>query len=411
MRRLASRMPLTWVVAWRYMVGQRSKLLDSTARAAFVATTMGVTAMVIALALMTGYSEDLEQKLLGLQAEIHALPIDSSIDLDSDPRLEDVAQLPGVARLGRVAYGSGALAPGGNGRDNDEVIVFLRGVDAASDPTIDHPARLAPDENGIPGVMLGTELGRSLDLAEGDLVRLVVLDQRGRRPRFRYRSVRVAGTFSIGFAEFDSSWLVLERTVLQALHGAMGTEFIELHLEPDTDAEAVAAAAGLVLGNDYIVQSPRALNRELFQALSLQKLLLFLVLGLIVVVSTFNIVSTLVILVRERMRDIGVLGALGLEPRQLWTVFTSYGLLLGSLGTAAGVTIGTLASWILTRFELIRFGPEVAAIYFIDSVPFRTEVLDLVAVVSFSLLVTLAACSLPAYRAASMVPSDALRYE
>ncbi len=393
------------------MVGQRSKLLDSTARAAFVATTMGVTAMVIALALMTGYSEDLEQKLLGLQAEVHALPIDNQVDLDTDPRLAEAARLPGVARLGRVAYGSGALAPGGRGPKGDEVIVFLRGVDGASDPTIDDPERLAPDERGIPGVLLGTELQRTLGLAENDIARLVVLDQRGRRPRFRYRSVRIVGTFTIGFAEFDSSWVILDRTVLQALHGATGTEFVELHLTPDADPEVVTADAGVVLGGDYVVQSPRALNRELFQALALQKLLLFLVLGLIVVVSTFNIVSTLVILVRERMRDIGVLGALGLEPRQLWAIFTTYGLLLGGIGTVAGVAIGATASWILTRFELIRFGPEVAAIYFIDSVPFRVEALDLVAIVSFSMLVTLAACSLPARRAASMVPSDALRYE
>jgi len=139
--------------------------------------------------------------------------------------------------------------------------------------------------------------------------------------------------------------------------------------------------------------------------------MLFIVLGLIVLVSTYNVASTLVVLVRERMRDLGALGALGLSPVRLSRVFLLYGGFLGGLGTILGVAIGWTACWVLTTFELIRFDSEVAAIYFISSVPFRVRPGDLLAIVVFTLLVTLRACWKPARRASRIEPAVALRYE
>jgi lipoprotein-releasing system permease protein len=153
------------------------------------------------------------------------------------------------------------------------------------------------------------------------------------------------------------------------------------------------------------------MNGELFTALRLQQFILFLVLGLIVVVSTFNVASTLVVLVRERMRDIGLLGALGLRPGRLRMIFLLYAAFLGGLGTLLGVALGCGTSWVLTRFELIRFDAEVAAIYFIRSVPFRVELADVLAIVAFAFGVTLLAGFFPAWRAARVEPSSALRYE
>lgn len=406
--RARARLPLVALIAWRYMAHPRSRVLSATAWAALLATALGVTAMVVAMALMTGYSEDLERKLVGLQAEISAVPLELEIDTRSDPRIAAAGALESVASVGRAGFGDGALA-GPNGED---VVVFLRGVDPHSDPRVERPEQLAPGSGGLPRILVGTELGRSLGLEVGGRTRLVVMDPRGRRPRFRYKSVEVGGTFTTGFSEFDRAWVVLDREVLAELRGPSGLgEVVEFHLADGADADVAAARIAELLGEDFAVHSPKALNRDLFMALDLQKLGLFVVIGLIVLVSTFNIASTLVILVRERMRDIGVLSAIGFEPRQMVAVFVVYGVLLGGFGIAFGAGCGTAISWLLTHFEVISFGPEVAAIYFIDAVPFRVRPQDLAAVVGFASLITLAVCIWPAMRAARIRPADALRYE
>jgi lipoprotein-releasing system permease protein len=193
--------------------------------------------------------------------------------------------------------------------------------------------------------------------------------------------------------------------------GGQAVDLVELTLADPAQAPRTAESVAALLGDSYVVTDWQQLNRELFAALKLQQVVLFVVLGLIVLVSTFNVASTLVVLVRERMRDIGVLGALGLRAGQLRLVFLAYGGFLGILGTLLGVAAGSALCWVLTTFELIRFEPEVAAIYFIKSVPFRVQPLDLAAIVGFSLLVTLVACGGPAWRAARLDPSSALRYE
>ncbi len=409
---LHRRLPLAWAIAWRYMLGKRSQILSSTAWAAFFATALGVTAMVVAMALMTGYTEDLQRKLIGLQGELIASPlVREGFERDA-VALERAADLAGVARAGRVAYGEGSLS---SQQQPEGVSVVLRGTDPDYDPMARKvgvaPAALAPDTKGVPGALLGKELQRQLAVEPGDVLRLVVLDLGGRRPRFRYRSIRFAGAFATGFAEFDASWVILDREVLLRARGETGLDVMELKLEDPKATEAVARRVEEILGPEWLVQRWQKLNRQLFAALKLQEGLLFLVLGLIVVVSTFNVSSTLVILVRERLRDVGVLASLGLSPRRLWWVFAIYGLSLGAMGMLAGVLVGGGAAWLVTELELVRFDPEIAAIYFIDSVPFRVELNDILAIVTFTLVVTLAACALPAFRAARVRPSVALRDE
>ncbi|MEM7585011.1 MAG: FtsX-like permease family protein [Acidobacteriota bacterium] len=409
------------------MLGERSQILSSTAWAAFIATALGVTAMVIAMAMMTGYTEDLQRKLIGLQGEVIASPlVQGGFESDAE-LLARASEIPGIRRMGRVSYGEGSIS---SPALPDGVSVVLRGVEPATRgeegsagtlsplPMSGASALFAPDaaalaanEKGVPGVLLGQELQRQLGVELGDPMRLVVLDLSGSRPRFRYRSVRFGGTFVTGFAEFDASWILLDREVLRRARGDTGLDVMEFKLVDPGETEAVAQRIEATLGEAWLVQRWQKLNQQLFAALALQEGLLFLVLGLIVLVSTFNVSSTLVILVRERLRDIGVLGSLGLGPRQLWWIFALYGLCLGTLGTLTGVLVGSGSAWLITEFELVRFGPEIAAIYFIDSVPFRVELVDLIAIVTFALAVTLAASALPALRAARIRPSLALRDE
>ncbi|HVR07590.1 MAG TPA: FtsX-like permease family protein, partial [Thermoanaerobaculia bacterium] len=391
--------PLVWTVAWRFLRGSRSRLLDGTARAALLATALGVTAMVIAMALMTGYREDLQNKLIRGNAAVVAYPLTGGAGARLDPaRLDRLRHIPGVRQVGRVAYGQGSLA---SSRRPDGVEVVLRGVEPGGGQLAASAADLAPSPAGIPGVALGADLAARLAVRPGEVLRLVVLGFAGGSPHFRFQSVELRRTFATGFAEFDRSWVLVERSRVESLMGvSSGADLLELSVAEPAAAPRIAEAASRILEPAYAVTDWQQLNRELFTALRVQQAALFVVLGLIVLVSTFNVASTLVVLVRERMRDIGVLGALGLAPSRLRLVFLTYGAILGGLGTLLGVAVGWSAAWALTTFHLIRFDSDVAAIYFISFVPFRVSGGDLGAVVGFALAVTLLACCVPAWRAA-----------
>jgi ABC-type lipoprotein release transport system permease subunit len=341
--------PVEAQIAWRFFRGGRSKLLDGTARAALLATTLGVMAMVIAMALMTGYRQDLQARMIRGHAAVVVYPLAGLVGLDPELRAE-LEALEEVTVVRQVLYGQGSVAVAGR----PAIEVTLRGIETGTGgmgelddlllaPGVDpRAAAWFPD---LPGIFLGSELAGRLGVEPGAPLRLMALGFDQGRPRFRYRSVRVAGLFTTGFS------------------------------------------------------------------LRMQQIALFFVLGLIVLVSNFNVASSLVVLVRERLREIGVLASLGLTPARLRGLFLWYGGVLGLTGTAAGVALGGLIAWVLTEFELIRFDPEVAAIYFISSVPFRVRLPEVAAVVLFTLTVTLAACWLPARRAARVRPAVALRHE
>jgi lipoprotein-releasing system permease protein len=401
--------PLPWLVAWRFLRGRRSRLLDGTARAALLSTALGVTAMVVAMALMTGYRFDLQGKLVRGNAAVVAYPASPHESELAPDAVKQILAIPGVRRVGRVVYGQGSLA---SEQVAQGVDITLRGVDPGGGQLSASAAQLRTGPDGLPGAVLGADLAAKIKVKKGDVLRLVALGFVDGVPRFRYRSLRVAGTFDTGFAEFDRSWVLLERGAVEALvGGGQAVDLVELTLADPAQAPRVADSVASILGDHYVVTDWQQLNRELFAALRLQQIVLFLVLGLIVLVSTFNVASTLVVLVRERMRDIGLLGALGLRAGKLRLVFHTYGGFLGITGTLIGVAAGWAICWTLTTFELIRFEPEVAAIYFIKSVPFRIRPLDLAAIIGFSLLVNLVACAFPAWLAVRLDPSSALRYE
>ena len=401
--------PLAWVVAWRFLRGRRSRLLDGTARAALLSTALGVMAMIIAMALMTGYREDLQGKLVRGNAAVIAYPVGGEPAAIPPGKRQALMAIPGVEKIGSVAYGQGSLASQAR---PEGVEVVLRGVDPGGGQLTATAEQLRPSAEGIPSTVLGKDLADKLKARPGELLRLVALGLQDGRPRFRYQSLRVSGTFATGFAEFDRSWVLLDRAVVERLMGGEpAMDLLEFTVTDAEEAPRIAAAAARVLEPDFVVTDWRQLNRELFTALKWQQVMLFGVLGLIVLVSTFNVASTLVVLVRERMRDVGLLGALGLDPDRLRLVFLLYGGFLGLFGTLLGVLAGWGICWLLTTFELVRFEPEVAAIYFISSVPFHVEPRDVLAVVGFALLVTTLACFIPAWRAARVDPSSALRYE
>jgi len=398
--------PLLPTLALRLLAGRGSRLLAATAWAALAATALGTCALAVAMALMTGYSEDLQAKLVGGNAAVLVFARPGfgaeaeAAGAGPEAALEGIA---GIARVDRVAFLQGVLAgPAG------EAEVTVRGAGPAAG-TLAGP-RAPTDAAGLPFVRLGRELARALGAEEGEPLRWTVLGLAGERPRFTFRTLRVEGSFATGFSEFDQSWAVVAEETLATIPGAAEPSW-EVALDDPARAPEVAETLRERLGPDYLVTDWTELNRELFAALRLQKVALFLLIGLVLVVATFNVASTLVVLVRERRRDLGVLAALGLEPARLERTALIYGLLLGGVGSALGLAAAAAIAWVVDTFELLSFGPEVAAIYFLDSVPLRLAPGDAAAIALFALAVTLLSCWLPARRARRLEPAAALQYE
>ncbi|MEO8277798.1 MAG: FtsX-like permease family protein [Thermoanaerobaculia bacterium] len=399
---------LILALAVRFLRGRGNRLISSTALSALAASTLGVTAMGVAMALMTGYRGDLQKKLVGGNAAVLVYPQTSSREsggAESARFAAELRRMPGITRVDPVAYVQGVIATGGH-----EAQVTLRGSAPGQGLLGATSEQLAPDAEGIPGVVLGVDLAADLGVAPGEHLRLVIVAVGEGRPKFVYRTLRFAGTFSSGFAEFDREWAVTSRETVAAI-APDGLESLEVGVEDLDRAPAIAAAIRAISPDGTLVTDWRELNRELFAALSLQKAALFLLLGLIVLVSTFNVASSLVVLVRERRRDLGVLAALGLAPERMRWVFLLYGGALGLAGTLAGLGLAGTISWVADRFELVRFGPEVASIYFLRAVPFRLSLADAGLIAGFTLVVTLLSCWLPSRRALTLDPSAALRYE
>ena len=412
----AERGRLLSTIAWRFLRGRRSRLLDGAARSALAATALGVAAMVVAMALITGYRDALQRKLTQGNAAVMAYPLSREVVAPAEERIAELRSVDGVEGVRQVTYGRAILRSRANPSGVD---VTLRGVDDAealrgmrTQTTAAAGLFERQEEGAPPGVLLGRDLWQALAPESDETLQLMALGASNGRPRFRYLSVRAAGDFSSGLSEFDERFVLIERSVLEHLAGAnVGSKVLEVLTADPSRSLEVARGVEEVLGPQYMVLDWREHNRELFTALQVQKLMLFLMLGLIVVVSTFNVASSLLLLVRERTRDIGVLAAIGLEPRSLRRLFLLYGGGLSVGGVVFGVAAGSALSWFLTRFEIIRFNSELAAIYFLRSVPLQVLWSDLAAIVVFTLVVTMLACWLPARRLGRTQPAVALRAE
>jgi lipoprotein-releasing system permease protein len=407
-------------VAVRYVRSRPSKLVSSVSVLSIAGIALGVAALVVAMGLLSGYRTEIREKLIGANAEVVVFPLTAGGDADPSAVESRLAKVPRVRGTAAVIYQTGVAS---SAATPDGVDAILKGIDPSQEGRVSDLDAYLPDPGravtrhsagSLASVAIGSELARRLDVREGGEILLSVADNSPNRQRFSARTgpFRVGRIFRTNFFEYDSEWVFVDREELRQLARMPGqANVIEVRLDSIEDTEAAVQAIQAAAGNGYSVSDWRSMNAGLFSALVIQQTTLFLVIGLIVAVSTFNIVATLVMTVQEKKRDIGVLTALGAEPGFFSRVFLALGALLGGVGVAAGVAFGVAICWATTHFRLLSFPPGVAEIYFVSYIPFLVRWRDLVAIVAFAAAAILLASWVPARRASRIEIADALRYE
>lgn len=409
------RLPL-WI-AGRYLKAQRRSGFISVLTGISVGgVALGVSALLTVLAVMNGFENEIQNRIAGTDAHVVILGDHTGGVRDAESLSVWTATRPGVVGVARFTYAKAMVMRHGLGEG-----VVIKGVDLASErrvtnvadnihsPRLDSiPTRTA---SGLPGIVLGTELAARLEAVPGDTVLLASLSG-AERSAFGYtpklRSFEIVALFSSGLYTYDSSFGFTSIPASQEFFDlGDAVTGIEIRLADRFAAPQVAAqimrdlARPELRSNNWI-----ELNRNLFTWMKLEKAVMFVILALIVLVAAFNIVSTLFMVVIEKRRDIGVLKSMGATRTTVMQVFLCEGLLIGAVGTAAGVAIGGLLIYVLRRYPFVRLPGDV---YFIERLPVRPELGDFAAVILAALLLCLAAALYPAWRASCLEPVDAIR--
>lgn len=401
-------------IADRYLrTHRKGAFVRTMVRFARGGTALGVFAMVVALAVMNGFREEIQTTLFSATAHFTVFHLGGDIP-DTEGTLKAIRAVPGVKAASPIRMEKGLLRRPDSEMPPEAVVV--KAVDPATaqgTSSIFDSMKPLPIEQLKEGeIVLGKELAQRLSLKVGDTVALVVfrleLGLGGTQPKIA--AYRVAGIFHSQTSEYDKAWAFIHLADAMRMARSEGrAEMIEVRAQSIDAIETVKPRLLEALGPAYLATDLRDSNRQLFAALTVEKWLFTTILSLIVLVAAFNIVSSLVLLVTEKRRDLGVLLALGATPRQIQRLFEWQGLRIGAVGTAWGLGVSVPLCLILDHFRLLKLP---AAVYdFIAYMPFRLKVTDIVLVAVFPLLVSWLAARYPAKKAAALDPVDALRAE
>ena len=412
-------MPYELQVAIRYLVARRRQAFVSLiSLVSTLGVAVGVTALVVALALMTGLQGELRDRMLGSMPHIYVARIAESGVADVAGERARMLPIPHVVGAAPVVIGPALVRAG-----ERSAFVTLKGVDPGTERTVTElPSRMTSgsfadlsvsSENAagqrLDGIALGKDLAASLSVKVNDVVTVLTpegtLTPMGVMPRMR--SLRVAGIFTLGLYEYDSAYAVVALPVGLRLMGKPHPDFLQLKVDDVYQAHTVAEGIVARYGATYQVQDWAQMNQSLFSALQLEKMAVSITIGLIVMVAALNIVASLVLMVMEKSRDIAILKTMGATPRSISIVFMLQGTLIGLAGTAAGVVLGLGLSFVLDRYRLVRIPTDV---YQIAYVPFAVEPLAVATVALAALLICFLATIYPSRQAARLDPAEALRH-
>ena len=407
--------PFELHIALRYLLAKRRQAFISVISIfSTVGVIVGVMAVIIALAIMTGLQQELRDRILGSSPHVYVWKASGITDYHVEA--DKIRRLPHVVGAAPAILGQGLLSVA-----QETVPVQIKGIDPALEPQVTDlkqalrsgslEALNAPTDGTADGILLGKDLAARLNVDTGDDVMLTTpqgtLTPMGMFPKTR--RLHVVGTFSLGLLEFDSTYGYVSLDVAKRLLGKETVDLIQLRVDDIWIAPQVANSIQEKLGASYITQDWVDVNRSLFSALWLEKVAVSLAIGLIVMVAALNIVASLILLVMEKNRDIAILKTMGASARSVTVIFMLQGLIIGIVGTLIGATAGYLISHLLDRYKLIHASMDV---YQIAYMPFRVVVWpDFVLVVVAAVIICFLATILPSRQAARLDPAQALRYE
>ncbi len=422
-------LPYEVFVGLRYLrEKRRQRSISLNTFVSITGITLGVAALIGTLGIMTGFKEDLQEKILGTTSHIVVQSRSQDTIAGYEALVDRVERVPRVMAATPFVYRQVLLSS----RSGVQGII-LRGIDPQREAKVTQLGRnithgslgaLAPEAAGSqdrqsekpptsktprPGIVLGKELALRLGVFVGDSVNVVSpvgpISAIGMTPKIR--PFNVVAVFESGMYEYDASLAYISLHQAQRFFGLDGTVTgIEVKVNDIFQAGTIAQSIEATLGNSYWARDWRALNRNLFSALKLEKIMMFLLLVLITIVASFNIVGTLTMLVTEKQREIAILKAMGATRRAIMRIFMLNGLVIGFTGTAIGIPLGYTFLWLIQTYW--TFDPTI---YYISRIPVHVQFLDVILVSCSAILISFAATLYPSWQAARLDPVAALRYE
>lgn len=405
--------PLEWFVSLRYFKARRKRgFLSLISAISILGVAVGVMALIVVLSVMNGFQKDLRERILGTTPHVMIQSFRGSIKNYSE-LVSKISDLPQVAGASPYIYIQGLIT-----HDTRANGVLVRGIaPELAKKTVRFDSYLIMgtlkdlQNSNPPRIILGSELAKSLGVNVHDYVTLLVPSGRitplGQLPRSQI--FRVSGLFQSGMYQYDQSVAYINLATAQKLTGLKDAVMgIEVRLfDPDTASE-VAETLRESLGYEYWIRDWMQMNKNLFSALKLEKTVMFVILTLIIFVAAFNIVSSLIMLVMNKAKDIAILKAMGATSSSIQRTFMLTGFLIGVFGTIMGLFGGFCLCFILKRYHFIELPKDI---YYTSTLPVQVEIADVVAVCIAALLISFLATIYPSNQAARTNPVEVLRYE
>ena len=390
-------------ISWRYLFAKRKeKFIWLISIISILGVAIGVMALIVVIAVMTGFDRDLRDKIVGNYSHITLSGYKAIANDEYKEIVKKVSANPHVK--GISPYIQGQVLINERGRF---LAVGLRGIDPSTETKVTKIGKYliagSLDNLSADGVIIGRELAAYLGLGLDS--GLVVYS-----PLAKQHTLKVAGIFNSGMYDYDMNLVFVNLKSAQDILGLSNQiGSIAIKLDNLYLADKVKQDLSSVLGFNYNLKTWMEANQNFFAALRLEKLAMFVILALIILVASFNIVSTLIVMVVEKTKDIGILKACGMTSRSVRKIFTYEGLLIGVLGTFFGVLGGITLCGLLKKYQFIKLPQDI---YYIDRLPVYIDLWpDIVLIVASAIIIVLVSTIYPAMKASLLKPVEALRYE